>query len=187
MAPGPVHSLMSPRLLALSLLLSAASLSAQPRAPVGVGDTVKLKAPGLSGRFHVTGLGADSLTLVRSSDDTTRVIHIGAIDKLSVLRGRHSRVVSGLGGLGAGLAFGGLFGYAVGYGDGDRETGVPWNGTPGEVGEVGALLFGGIGSFVGLMRGLGNPFQKWEKVPVATIRGGVSPAGGVSLGLTIRF
>jgi hypothetical protein len=174
------------RLLALSLLLSTAPLSAQLGAPVGVGDTVRLKSPGVSGRFRITGLDAENFTLV-GSKDTTQVVPIGAIYKLLVLRGRHSRAVSGLGGLGAGLLAGAIFGGALGYGDGDPDTGFPVNATPGEAAAVGAVVLGGIGGFVGLMRGLGHPFQKWEKVPVATIRGRVSPAGGASLGLTIRF
>jgi hypothetical protein len=186
MAPGTVHSLMRPRLLALSLLLSAAPLSTQPSTPVGVGDTVRIKSPGVSGKFHVTGLDAENFTLVRSLD-TTQVVPIGAIYKLLVLRGRRSRAVSGLGGLGAGLLFGAVFGGALGYGDGDPDTGFPVNATPGEAAAVGAVVLGGIGGFVGLMMGLGQPFKKWEKVPVATIRGGISPAGGASLGLTIRF
>lgn len=161
-------------------LLTAAPVLAQDAPPLPPGAEVRVRSPVASGRFVVHDHRVATLML-RDSAGVLVHVPIASVTKLSVLRGRRSAGASAVRGAGIGLLFGAGTGFLYGYVAGGEPLGRRGFGL------VMGTLGGGIGIGAGAVIGAISRGEKWETVPLNTIRAGPSTDGGMTLVLGIRF
>jgi len=138
----------------------------QAPVPLTVGSRVRLKTVAPSAKSvqgDLLRLSEDSLHIVPAGGADTLAFATGAIDRLEVSRGQHSKTGRGavLGaaiGAGAGLVFGALASAEECSGLGCPEIG------PGEIVAVMAL-FGATGAGLGALIGAASHSERWEQVP----------------------
>lgn len=179
---------LAPLLLVAALLFGPpADLAAQDSATIRitVGDDVKLRSRVLSGRFRVSALDSARLTLA-GANSVNHVVEIESLSSLKVARGMNTRGRGAWRGFVRGAAIGAVFGAAAGLADGDDDPGFLAF-SAGEKAVLGAVVGGGFGGTVGLTVGAIYPGERWVKVPLATLRSGVSPDGVATIGVAIRF
>lgn len=164
-------------------LLTAAPVLAQDAPPLPPGAEVRVRSPVASGRYVVHDHRVATLML-RDSAGVLVNVPVASVTRLSVLRGRRSAGAGALRGAGIGLLAGAGTGFLYGYATVSTGS-YPFS--PMFLGVVLGTFGAGIGTAAGAVIGLIYRGEKWETVPLNTIRAGPSTDGGMTLSLGIRF
>jgi len=175
-------------LLVLLLAYPQPQAAAQASVPLGLGDRVRVTAPGLvPGRAVGSVLAlSDTLLLQDDAGESLLAIPIASVIHLEVSRGRRSRWARGLGvGFLGGALVGAVYG-GTNAGTGPGEIDLPTDVAMG----LSAAFFGAGGALVGLVIGAMIRTDDWVPVPaerlVVALVPPVAGTATVRLSLAVR-
>lgn len=170
------------------LLASFLSLFAQEQGKLKIGARVRVTASPTTirpSRYIGTVMAVNADTLVLKTYDQSvslLMLPLASMTRIQVSRGRVSRGVNVLKGMGIGLLSGAVFGAIVGYAtgvNGDYEDDSDCAGicpeTREDVAVISAVLFSGPGLIVGGLMGLLWDNERWKEVPLERVRIGIAP------------
>lgn len=171
---------------ATSAFARAAPSSAQIPVTIEPGTRVKVRALGMNGRYRVVLAEPHQLS-VRDWRDTTFVLPVASIEKLWVANAEYTGADAAMRGMVRGIGIGMAVGAVLGLYDGMRpRDGPSLDYGPGSTMLLGAFVTGAAGGVIGLVAGGASGMTKWERVPLAK-PAALAPAGGVRLGVSLRF
>jgi hypothetical protein len=171
---------------ALALGASPSPVRAQAGAAVQPTNEVKVKGRGVKGIYRVVFIDSVELTLTRPPGDSTRTVRYDELRSLKVSRGMRTGGEGAFSGFMIGAVVGGGLGALMGYSGGDDDPGF-LSMTAAEKAQATGVVLGLVGGVGGMVFGAMSPGRKWEAVPLIPLQVRAARAGGVTLGLSLRF
>lgn len=172
----------------LVLSLVAGTPEAQPIAPLREGDVIRDWRPGSRARLTIASVRVDSLFLLGPESDTIRV-PMASLDEVSRYVGPRTRREGAARGAFVGLLVGGAAGgvhWTIAQKTRRQTSPTPFT-KKDDLALVEGVILAGAGAGVGALIGIISPGEKWEKVPLASMRLTATPNGHAALQLSFHF